>query len=77
MSEKYINIEALRIERLKKKITLRNMAKLLGFKSAASYYNIEKGKIYPKINVMIDISKILEKPVDYFFYQENSTKMNK
>lgn len=77
MNEKYIKTEALRLERLKKKKTLRDMASMLGFKSAASYYNIETGKTIPKINTMICISNILDKPLEYFFYTKGSTKMNK
>lgn len=73
MNKSYVETEKLRIERLKKNLTLKNMANLLGFKSAATYYNIEKGKTNPKVSILVNISNILEKPVEYFL----QTKFNK
>lgn len=64
---KFINPEKLRIERLRKKLTYKDMSKMLGFKSQASYSNIEKGKQVPSIEHMIEISQILGKSTEYFF----------
>ena len=68
-------------ERLKKarsenKISLRDMAKLLDYKSPSSYMYIERGEVQPSIDTMNMISSVLNKPVDYFFklnVQENQT----
>ena len=46
---KFVNTEELRIERLRKQLTYKNMAEKLGFRSQVSYSNIEKGKVIPKI----------------------------
>lgn len=64
---KFVNTEELRIERLRKQLTYKNMAEKLGFRSQVSYSNIEKGKVIPKIEQMIQISQILGKPTEYFF----------
>ena len=74
MNKNCIKTDTLRIERLKKKLTLKNMSDLLGFKSPASYYNIEKGNTIPKLDVMINISNILEIPVDNFFIHKKFNK---
>lgn len=78
MNKSCIKIDTLRIERLKKKLTLKNMSNLLGFKSPTSYYNIEKGNTIPKLDVMINISNILEIPVDNFFIDNkfNNDELN-
>jgi transcriptional regulator with XRE-family HTH domain len=63
----YVNREALRRERFAKQLTAEAMAKSLGKSSASSYTNIENGIVEPKISDMVIISKVLEKPVGYFF----------
>ena len=64
---KYINSEELRRVREKKDLSYRDMSKLLGFKSPATYYNIEKGLVEPKISHINKISKILKTPSSKFF----------
>lgn len=72
-----IYTERLKEIRLEKKISLRAMAKLLGYNSASSYMYIERGEVQPTIETMNKISKILGKSVEYFFklnVQDNQTK---
>lgn len=42
------------------------MSKFLGAKSPATYYNIETGKVEPKIGQALRISKLLKEPVTNF-----------
>jgi transcriptional regulator with XRE-family HTH domain len=63
----FVYTERLRRERFAKKITMREMAELLGYKSPTSYMNIENGKVCPKLDKMIEIADLLGKPVEYFF----------
>lgn len=63
----FVKTELLRMERARKKITLKDMALKLGFRTSASYYNIETGRTIPNIKHIIIISQILEKPPEYFF----------
>lgn len=62
-----IYTERLRQARKEKGISMREMAKLLGYNSPASYMYIEHGKVQPTIEKMNKISSILGHPVDYFF----------
>ncbi len=50
-----------------KGFSLRDMSSFLGASSSATYYNIEIGKIEPKIGQALKISKLLKKPVTNFF----------
>ena len=43
------------------------MSRLMGFKSPATYYNIENGVVEPKISHINSISKILKMPSSNFF----------
>lgn len=59
-------------ERLKKARKLRgfshrDMSDFLGAKSPATYYNIEKGIVEPKIGQALKISKLFQEPVTNFF----------
>lgn len=45
----------------------RDMSMYLGAKSSATYYNIETGKVEPKIGQALKISKLLKEPVTNFF----------
>lgn len=45
----------------------RDMSKFLGARSPATYYNIETGKVEPKIGQALRISKLLKEPVTNFF----------
>ena len=70
----YVKTDKIRNERIKKNKTIKNMSVELGLKSPSSYYNLEVGIVEPKISQMINVSKILGKPVAYFFnlqLQEN------
>lgn len=63
----YVYTEELRKARNKQGISMENMAKLLGFKSKVTYYNIENGISEPKISNINEISKILGKSAKNFF----------
>lgn len=58
-----VNTEYLKKVRKKKGFSYRDMAKFLGAKSSATYYNIENGRTEPKASQLITISKILKIPV--------------
>ena len=58
---KYVNTEELKNERKKRKLSIANMAKLMGFNSKVTYYNIETGITEPKISHINKISEILGK----------------
>lgn len=64
---RYVNTETLRKTREKKGFSIRYMAKEMGFKSPAAYYNIENGLTEPKISHINLISKILKQPSSNFF----------
>lgn len=61
------NTEGLRKARELKGFSHRDMSKFLGAKSSATYYNIETGKVEPKIGQALRISKLLKEPVTNFF----------
>lgn len=63
----YVYTEELKRARKKKGLSIIDMAKLLGFKSKVTYYNIENGISEPKISNINDISKILGKSAGSFF----------
>ena len=63
----YVKTEKIKNERKKKQKTIKDMSVNLGFKSPISYYNLEVGIVEPKISQMIKLSKVLGKPVSYFF----------
>lgn len=64
---KYVYTDDLKMERKRQGISLMKMAKLLGFKSKVTYYNIENGISEPKISNINNISKILGKSARNFF----------
>ncbi len=73
----YVNSEKLKETRTDKKLSCRDMAKLMGVKSQATYFNIENGIVEPKITQMLAISTILKGSVGKFFnlkVQETKTK---
>lgn len=73
----YVNSEKLKETRTGKKLSCRDMAKLMGVKSQATYFNIENGIVEPKITQMLAISTILKGNVGKFFnlkVQETKTE---
>lgn len=71
---KLIYTDRLKKEREKKGYSYADMSTFLGYKSPSTYMYIEKGRTAPKLDVMIAISNILNKPLEYFFnlgVQEN------
>jgi transcriptional regulator with XRE-family HTH domain len=63
----YVNTEVLRQERYAKRISMFEMAKLLGKKSASSYSNLEDGSIEPRISDINKIADIFGKSATIFF----------
>lgn len=61
------NTKELKKSRELKGFSHRDMSKFLGAKSSATYYNIETGKVEPKIGQALKISKLLKEPVTKFF----------
>mgnify|MGYP000062827656 FL=1 len=61
------NTEELKKARELRGFSHRDMSKFLGAKSSATYYNIETGKVEPKIGQALKISKLLKEPVTTFF----------
>lgn len=64
---KYVNSDKLKETRSDKKLSCRDMARLMGVKSQVTYFNIENGIVEPKITQMIAISSILKGSVGKFF----------
>ena len=64
---KYVNTEELKQERKNKGLSITDMAKLMGFNSKVTYYNIEIGITEPKISHIYKISNILGKSPKNFF----------
>ena len=64
---KYVNTEKLKSVREAKGFSYRDMSMMMGFKSSATYYNIESGLVEPKISHINSISKILKMPCSNFF----------
>lgn len=67
---KHVKTEQLRQERKKNGYTYEDMAKLMGYKSRSTYMYIENGQTTPNLPMMIKISKIFNKPIQYFFNLE-------
>ncbi len=61
------NTEELKKARELRGFSHRDMSRFLGAKSSATYYNIESGKVEPKIGQALKISKLLKEPVTNFF----------
>lgn len=62
-----VNTEELRKARELKGFSHRDMSKFLGARSPATYYNIETGKVEPKIGQVLKISKLFKEPITNFF----------
>lgn len=61
------NTEELKKARELKGLSYRDMSKFLGARSSATYYNIETGKVEPKIGQALRISRLFKEPVTNFF----------
>ena len=75
-----VNTEELKKARELKGFSHRDMSKFLGARSSATYYNIETGKVEPKIGQALRISKLFKEPVTNFFklkVQWYCTEVNK
>lgn len=59
-----VNTELLRTSREEIGYSHRDMAKLLGARSSATYYNIENNRTEPKASQLIKISEILKIPIE-------------
>ena len=72
MSEEILIVNTIELKKAReiKGFSHRDMSKLLGAKSSATYYNIEKGKVEPKISQVLKICKLLKEPITKFFRLE-------
>lgn len=61
------NTKQLKKARELKGFSHRDMSKFLGARSPATYYNIETGRVEPKIGQALKISKLFKEPVTNFF----------
>ena len=57
-------------ERIKKEREQKNYSYKLNYKSKTTYMYIENGSTQPTLQIMRGISKILGKPIAYFFNLE-------
>lgn len=71
-----VHTNRLRAERKRQGLSYEKMAEKLGYKSKCTYMYIENGKTKPKLEIMLKISEILGKPVDYFYNLELQGKKN-
>lgn len=62
-----VDTQALKKARELKGFSHRDMSRFLEAKSPATYYNIEVGKVEPKIGQALKISKLFKEPVTKFF----------
>lgn len=62
-----VNTQELRRARELKGFSHRDMSRFLGARSSATYYNIETGRVEPKIGQALRISRLLKEPVTNFF----------
>lgn len=64
---KLVYSDKLKEEREKTGYSYADMSRMLGYKSPSTYMYIENGRTTPKLDKMIEISRIFNKPLDYFF----------
>lgn len=67
MKEKLVYTERLKQEREAKGFSYKDMAEQLNYKGKTTYMYIENGNTQPTLKKMRNISRILGKPVAYFF----------
>lgn len=67
MYSKLIYSDRLKEARLQLNLSYEDMARKLGYSSKSTYMYIENGTTEPKLSVMLKISSILNRPVEYFF----------
>lgn len=73
-----LNLELIKRERKKNKITLQEMAELLGFKDASTYYKYENGEYSFKADHLpIIASKLNRQLQDLFFDNRFAETANK
>lgn len=71
VADGFVRTELLKKARQSLGLTYRDMAEKMGYKSKSTYMYIEKGKTVTSLPVMVKISHILGKPVEYFFSFES------
>ena len=70
MKNTLVYTERIKKEREQKKYSYQDMADKLNYKSKTTYMYIENGSTQPTLQMMRGISKILGKPIAYFFNLE-------
>lgn len=64
---KKLNLLYIKEQRLKKRISLREMSKILGFKSASTYLQYERGEYAFKANQLPMLADVFECDIQDFF----------
>lgn len=67
MNESKINLTKLKNAREEVKLTLKEVADMTGFKSAGTISRFESGSRCIRAEYLMKVSKLYEKPVEYFF----------
>ena len=70
MKNNLVYTDKIKSERESKGLSYKDMAEKLNYKSKSTYMYIENGVTQPTLFIMREISRILEKPVAYFFNLE-------
>ena len=70
MKNNLVYTDKIKAERESKGLSYKDMAEKLNYKSKSTYMYIENGVTQPTLFIMREISRILEKPVAYFFNLE-------
>lgn len=74
MNNELVYTDRIKKERELKKMSYQDMANKLNYSSKTTYMYIENGITQPTLQVMRGISKILGKPISYFFNLEVQEK---
>lgn len=67
MNESKINLKKLKTAREEANLTLKEVADMTGFKAAGTISRFESGSRCVRAEYLMRLSKIYDKPVDYFF----------
>lgn len=65
-----INLKKIKELRKAKNLTQKDMAQLLGYKSAVGYWHIENGDRKMKAETLAKIAKILDASIEEFYLEE-------
>ena len=72
-----LNLDFIRRRRLEKKLTLQEMAELMGFKNASTYMKYEKGDYSFKAEQLPALANVLGCEIDNIFFENEISKIEK